>query len=210
MDIIVEYDQQSKELAQKQLEVDKLNEAISKLRLFDNPGVGIALETKYVKDNKIRELEIELRTTRDDRIRMEIEHKVFAERYNDLKKVYDDVSSELSFVKARESEEVNKLEEKIEKLVKELEFISKENKHFRLTDEKCRYEMNALQKLKEKYENKYHNLKESNKENIQKINNLENDLKAIIYMKNNDDSDKKKEEMNKKVKVEAKHKVIYI
>jgi hypothetical protein len=207
MDLIQENDLYQKQLAQKNMEVDKLTEAISKLRLFDNPGLELAIDARKNKDSRIRELEYLLKQNIEDKQKLEVDNRVMAERFNEIRKNNDDVISELNFIKSRESEQVSQLESKIEKLENQLQFISKENQSLRLTDEKCRHEMTQLNKLKEKYEEKYNKKKDINLELFQKVNELENELKIVLLEKSYENQEKKKDDNDKKTKIEAKHKI---
>lgn len=203
-----ESEQLHKEILQKQLEVDKLTEAISKLKIFQNPELELALENRHAKDYKIKELEAEIKYIKDEKQKMEIEHRITLERFNDLKSKNEEITNELNFIRTKESDAVNTLEAKIEKLSNELDYISKENKVMRLIDEKCRNEINNANKLKDKYEFKYRKYKDENQILSQKNSELENNFRMLIVERNNDTISQKREEEAKKNKVEAKQKLL--
>jgi hypothetical protein len=196
-----------KDILQKTLEVEKLAEAISKLRLYDNPELEFAIDARHMKDVKIKELELDLKSLKDEKMKLEIDSKVTLERYSDLKEKYKEALNEISIVKSHDSQEISSLELKIENLMKQLDYISKENKDMRLTDEKCRHELNNLKKLKEKYEEKYHKLKEEKSYHIKKISDLENELRIITLQKNAEFTETRKDEEIKKNRIQQKNKI---
>jgi hypothetical protein len=193
---------------QKQLEVEKLTEAISKLKLYDNPEMDFALSQRQMKDGRIRELERELKIMKEEKQRQEIEGKIFLEKFNELKINYDDISYQYLSMRNRESEEVNLLEKKIEKLNNDMEFIAKENRSLRLTDDKCRHELISITKLKEKFEIKYRKSKEENRMLREGRLEMENKMKLQVELSRNETVRKKEEEDEKKEKLKTKHKII--
>jgi hypothetical protein len=182
-------------------------EAISKLRLYDNPELEFAIDSRHMKDVKIKQLELDIKSLKDEKMKLEIDSKVTLERYLDLKEKYKETLNDISLLKSHDSQEINCLELKIENLIKQLDFISKENKDMRLTDEKCRHELNNLKKSKEKYEEKYHKLKEEKIYHIKRISDLENELKIITLQKNVEFSDIRKDEEIKKNRIQQKNKI---
>ncbi len=193
-----------KELLQKDFEIERLKDAITKLKLFENPGVEAFMESKYAKDNKIKELEYEIKNLLKEKGEMQVENRYLDEKA----KEYKNTINEVDFNRNRESENIKVLESKIEKLSNELEFISRENRNMRITDEKYRSELNIVKQHKEKFENKY--IKK--KEEIQGLKIKLSELDGIINQIKKEEEfklfDNKKKDDEKRKKIDKKQKVI--
>lgn len=172
LELVNENDNYQNQICQKSLEIDKLTQAITRLRLFDNPDVEFTLENRKNKDQRIHELEFENKNLTEEKIKIATEYRLLIERFNEFKSQNDDLSKELSFSKMRETEQINVLEQKIHNLELQLESIGKENSSLRLTDEKYRRELQILTNEKDTYQMKY----QKKKDQINQINMRYNEL----------------------------------
>ena len=55
-------------------------------------------------ENRIRELERDLKVYTEDKQKYEIEYKIYFEKYSDIKKKYDELENECNYIKTKESE----------------------------------------------------------------------------------------------------------
>ena len=179
LDLVNENDNYQNQLCQKSLEIDKLTQAITRLRLFDNPDVEFTLENRKNKDQRIQELEFENKNLTEEKIKLSTEHRILIERFNEFKSQNDDLSKELNFSKMRENEQINVLEDKIRNLELQLDSIGRENNSLRLTDEKFRRELQLITKEKETYLNKYQKKKDQLNQLSQRYNELDMQYKRI-------------------------------
>lgn len=179
LDLVNENDNYQNQLCQKSLEIDKLTQAITRLRLFDNPDVEFTLENRKNKDQRIQELEFENKNLTEEKIKLSTEHRILIERFNEFKSQNDDLSKELNFSKMRENEQINVLEDKIRNLELQLDSIGRENNSLRLTDEKFRRELQLITKEKETYLNKYQKKKDQLNQLSQRYNELDMQYKKI-------------------------------
>ena len=179
LDLVNENDNYQNQLCQKSLEIDKLTQAITRLRLFDNPDVEFTLEYRKNKDQRIQELEFENKNLTEEKIKLSTEHRILIERFNEFKSQNDDLSKELNFSKMRENEQINVLEDKIRNLELQLDSIGRENNSLRLTDEKFRRELQLITKEKETYLNKYQKKKDQLNQLSQRYNELDMQYKRI-------------------------------
>ena len=179
LDLVNENDNYQNQLCQKSLEIDKLTQAITRLRLFDNPDVEFTLENRKNKDQRIQELEFENKKLTEEKIKLSTEHRILIERFNEFKSQNDDLSKELNFSKMRENEQINVLEDKIRNLELQLDSIGRENNSLRLTDEKFRRELQLITKEKETYLNKYQKKKDQLNQLSQRYNELDMQYKRI-------------------------------
>ena len=179
LDLVNENDNYQNQLCQKSLEIDKLTQAITRLRLFDNPDVEFTLENRKNKDQRIQELEFENKNLTEEKIKLSTEHRILIERFSEFKSQNDDLSKELNFSKMRENEQINVLEDKIRNLELQLDSIGRENNSLRLTDEKFRRELQLITKEKETYLNKYQKKKDQLNQLSQRYNELDMQYKRI-------------------------------
>ena len=179
LDLVNENDNYQNQLCQKSLEIDELTQAITRLRLFDNPDVEFTLENRKNKDQRIQELEFENKNLIEEKIKLSTEHRILIERFNEFKSQNNDLSKELNFSKMRENEQINVLEDKIRNLELQLDSIGRENNSLRLTDEKFRRELQLITKEKETYLNKYQKKKDQLNQLSQRYNELDMQYKRI-------------------------------
>lgn len=208
LELIHENEKLGNEIEQRELEVSKLNEAISRLNFYENPGIAYTLEQKYLLENKIRELEKESRVLIEDKGKIEVEYKITSERYNDLKRKYDDLRSEVSFNKMRDSESISNLEVKISQLKETNDIYKVENKTFRTNEDKHKYEMIMIKNEKERLEEKYNKTKSTKDELLKKVIILEAQVKSLSYEKEYALIEKKKNDEEKRARIEMKNQCI--
>ena len=180
------------------LEKNKVNQQT----LEDTYNIRINLE------KKMKEMENDSKKIRDEKSKYEIDFKVLKERFEDLLKKYDCVCLELNQTKICHNDEVNKIEEKIDFLTKEIDKLQKENSNLRLNDEKQRLDLNAIEKQRDNYRDKFQEQKNKNDFLSNKLNEIENDFKNLIKERENENYLKLKQEENKKNKIESKAKII--
>ena len=180
------------------LEKNKVNQQT----LEDTYNIRINLE------KKMKEIENDSKKIRDEKSKYEIDFKVLKERFEDLLKKYDCVCLELNQTKICHNDEVNKIEEKIDFLTKEIDKLQKENSNLRLNDEKQRLDLNAIEKQRDNYRDKFQEQKNKNDFLSNKLNEIENDFKNLIKERENENYLKLKQEENKKNKIESKAKII--
>ena len=103
MELASENERINQEKHQIKLNLESTNEALSKNKIQEHSQAD-QLSVRFVLENKIKDLENENRSIRDEKQRYEIDYKVIQERHLELKKNFDKVDSELNFVKHRQSE----------------------------------------------------------------------------------------------------------
>ena len=183
LELINNNDSYEKELLNRNLQVNQLTEAITRLRLFDNPEVDFTIENRKNKDQKIQELAFQNKNLNDDNIKLVTENKILNEKLMNVIKEKDDLCKELNFCKQKENEQINLLEDKIQNLENQLNSISKENISLRLTDEKYLREIELIKKEKENFANKLTKKKEQLNQLSIKYNSLEEKCKQLEFEK---------------------------
>ena len=183
LDLINNNDSYEKELLNRNLQVNQLTEAITRLRLFDNPEVDFTIDNRKNKDQKIQELSFQNKNLNDDNIKLVTENKILNEKLMNVIKEKDDLCKELNYCKQRENEQINLLEDKIQNLENQLNSISKENISLRLTDEKYLREIELIRKEKENFANKLTKKKDQLNELSIKYNSLEEKCRQLEFEK---------------------------
>ena len=183
LELINNNDSYEKELLNRNLQVNQLTEAITRLRLFDNPEVDFTIENRKNKDQKIQELAFQNKNLNDDNIKLVTENKILNEKLMNVIKEKDDLCKELNYCKQRENEQINLLEDKIQNLENQLNSISKENISLRLTDEKYLREIELIKKEKENFANKLTKKKDQLNQLSIKYNSLEEKCKQLEFEK---------------------------
>ena len=183
LDLINNNDTYEKELLNRNLQVNQLTEAITRLRLFDNPEVDFTIENRKNKDQKIQELAFQNKNLNDDNIKLVTENKILNEKLMNVIKEKEDLCKELNYCKQRENEQINLLEDKIQNLENQLNSISKENISLRLTDEKYLREIELIRKEKENFANKLTKKKDQLNELSIKYNSLEEKCRQLEFEK---------------------------
>lgn len=206
--MIHENEKLGNEIDQRELEVTKLNEAISRLNFYENPGIAYTLEQKYLLENKIRELEKENRVLMEDKGKIDVELKITTERYNDIKRKFEDLKNEVSFNKMRDSESISTLELKVNQLKESNDIYKVDNKNLKTNEEKQKYELIMLRNDKERLEEKYTKAKSSKDELQKKVSSLEAQVQALTYEKEYSMMERKKHEEERKMRQEMKNQCI--
>lgn len=208
LELIYENEKLKHELDQRDFENGKLNEAISRLNFYENPGIAFTLEQKYLLENKIREVEKENRSLIEEKSKIDVEYKITNERYSELKRKFEELKSEVSIGKTRDSDTINSLEFKLNQLKETYDIIKAENKIFKTSDEKQKFELLNLRNEKEKLEDKYSKAKLTKDELSKKVALLENQITSLNYEKEYSLMEKRKNEEEKRIRQEMKNQYI--
>jgi len=142
-------------------EIDNLNEIIVQYKLQDH-NINDHYNQKFLSDNKIRVLESDLRKCREEKQKYEIDFKILNEKHTDFLKVYNEMDKEYNFLKNKQSEEILMFEERLEKALKDLEILQRENLHLRTTEGRYKQDITKMENQRDNFRDKYHDLKVKN------------------------------------------------
>ena len=166
------------------------------------------LNEKLFLNSKINEDEKNMKILKEEKEKYEIEYKVLNAKYIELKNNYDIIYNDYNNIKLIHDEKFNKIEDKIDNLLKEIEKLQSENNILRNENEKQRIDLNNISKQRDDYKEKYNEQKNKNDLLCVKINEIENEFNNIKKEKMNDEYNKLKYEENKKNKNENKMKIV--
>ena len=163
---------------------------------------------KMKMENKTKDSENELNKMRDEKSKYEINYKVLKERFDELKKNFDNLNCEYIQTKQIHNEEISKIDEKVDFLTREIDILQKENSGLRQNEERERLELNSIEKQRDNYRDKYQEQKNNNDLLANKLQEIESDFKHLIKEKENEQYLKMKEDEERRLKFESKNKLV--
>lgn len=103
MELASENERINQEKNQLKIDFEKANDIISRSKFQEEKNID-HLNFRFVLENKIKDLENENRTIREEKQKYEIDFKVLQERHLELKKNSDVNENELNYVKLKQAE----------------------------------------------------------------------------------------------------------
>jgi chromosome segregation ATPase len=132
---------------------------------------------KFVTDNKIRELETDLRRSREDKQKYEVDFKIISEKHLELQEKFKEIEKENDFIKNKQSDELLIFETKLDKMSKELESLQKENSTLRSNESRLRNEVKNLEMQRDNFRDDFQETKNHNQ-------NLNSDISKVNFNAN--------------------------
>ena len=166
------------------------------------------LNEKLYLNSKINEDEKEYKRMKEEKENYEVEYKVLDAKYAELKNNYDFMYNDYCNIKASHEEQFNKIEDKVDNFLKEIEKLQNENNSLRNENERLRIEINGIGTQRDDYKDKYSEEKNKNDLLSVKIAEIENELNNFKKEKMNEDFFKLKSNEYKKNKNERKMKIV--
>jgi hypothetical protein len=117
---------------------------------------------RLMTENKLRDYELENKSLRDEKQKLEVDYRVLLERQNEIKKQSENTESELNYLKNRQTEEVTLIESRLDKMSKEMDILQKDNNSLRINEARLRQEIINLEKTRDSYQEKYQDYKTKN------------------------------------------------
>ena len=207
----IELANENEQLTQEKMKIEKelkeSREIIEKNKLNET-----SLEQYYnerlMLQNRMRDNDIELKKALEEKSKYEIDFKVLQERFNELQIKYNKTNDELTNSKQIHDDELNKIEDKIDKLTREIEKLQGENNGLRQDNERQRIEINSIGQQRDNFREKYEEQKNKNDLLTEKIGEIENEFRYLKNDKNNEVFNKYKIDENKRNRNETKTKII--
>lgn len=199
----------SHDLYRREIEVEKLNEAITRINLYETPGIAYTLEQKYLLESKLKELDKENRNLIDERGKLQVELKITTSKFDELKIAYDNFAQETNLVKIRHSDQISLLESRVSELKENYDVLKAQNNSLKNNEQKFNQELMSIKIEKENIEDKYSRSK-LQKDDLNKIiNELKFKLKEVTMERDMAINDKRKLEEDKRRSNEMKMNYIH-
>lgn len=197
------------ELYRREIEVEKLNEAITRINLYETPGIAYTLEQKYLLESKLKELDKENRSLIDERGKLQVELKITSSKYDELKIMHDNFFQETNLVKARHSDQISLLESRVSELKDNYDVLKVQNNSMKNDHQKYSQEILSIKHEKENLEEKYLRSKNQKDDLNKVINELKYKLKEVTMERDIAINEKKKLEEDKRRSNEVKMNYIH-
>ena len=203
MELIDKNNELENEVNHKDYQKEKLNEIITRLKLYENQEVEFKIINNKTKDEVLNEIEHNVKIQKDINNKLIKDKKILEEKIKLLIEDNNDINRNIIINNERDNKIMNELEEKIQKLEKGIKNLNEENNILYMNNSKMEKEIQIINEEKNSYEIKYNNIKEEFDKLQFSFNNIYNKYQHMLI-----DSQKKsvKREILKRNKSEKKMK----
>ena len=201
MELIEKSNEIEKEINHKEFQIEKLNEILARLRLYENQDYEFKIKNDKSKEEVLNEIENNVKIEKEGNNKLIQNKKILEEKIQNLIQNRNDFNRNNLFNSEKENKIINELEEKIKFLEKSIINLNEENNMLNETNTKMKKELDDLGADRNNYEEKYN----KEKEDLEKLkffyNNLYNKYQNV-FIENNQKLMKK--EMIRRNKSEKK------
>ena len=149
-----------KEINHKEYQKEKLNEILTRLRLYENQDVEYKIRNNKTKEEALHEIEYNIKMRKDENNKLINEKKILEEKIKFLIENKNDNNRNNIINNERENKIISELEEKIQILEKGMKDLNEENNILNINNTKMEKELKNLYEDKNNYENNYNKIKE--------------------------------------------------
>ena len=203
MELIDKNNELENDVKHKEYQKEKLNEIITRLKLYENQDVEYKIINNKTKDEVLNEIEHNVKIQKDINNKLIKDKKILEEKIKLLIEDNNDINRNIIINNERENKIMNELEEKIQKLENGIKNLNEENNILYLNNSKLERELEMMNEEKNSYEVKYNKIKEDFDKLQFNFNNIYNKYHHILIDFN---KKKKKREILKRNKSETKMK----
>ena len=188
-------------------QINKINCLISKAKMKENN-----LQNDINKRSNIEEIlkqtEIQCQNVNNEKNQIEIDYKVLCEKFNKLKEKSQNDQNYLIYIKCQQEEKMNKIDEKINKMLFEIESLKKENCGIRNSIDYTRKNIEQVNFIKLNLNEKINEEKCKNDLLNKDLENYKNEYERIKIDLNEEMLKKEKEDKIRKEKTQNKLKMV--
>ena len=184
MELIDKCDEIEKEINHKEFQIDKLNEILARLRLYENQDVEFKIINNKSKDEVLHEIEYNVKIGKDENNKLIKDKKFLEEKIQNLIENKNDFNRNNIINNERENKIINELEEKIRILEKGIMNLNDQNNILNINNTKMEKELENLYADKKNYEEKYIKEKEEFEKLQLSYNNLYNKYHHVLIESN--------------------------
>ena len=184
MELIDKCNEIEKEVNHKEFQIDKLNEILARLRLYENQDVEFKIINNKSKDEVLHEIEYKVKIGKDENNKLIQDKKILEEKIQNLIENKDDFNRNNIINNERENKIINELEEKIRILEKGIINLNEQNNMLNINNAKMEKELENLYADRNNYEEKYNKEKEEFEKLQYSYNNLYNKYQHVLIESN--------------------------
>jgi len=184
MELIDKCNEIEKEINHKEFQIDKLNEILARLRLYENQDVEFKIINNKSKDEVLHEIEYNVKIGKDENNKLIKDKKILEEKIQNLIENKNDFNRNNIINNERENKIINELEEKVRILEKGIMNLNDQNNILNINNTKMEKELENLYADKKNYEEKYNKEKEEFEKLQLSYNNLYNKYHHVLIESN--------------------------
>lgn len=184
MELIDKCNEIEKEINHKEFQIDKLNEILARLRLYENQDVEFKIINNKSKDEVLHEIEYNVKIGKDENNKLIKDKKILEEKIQNLIENKNDFNRNNIINNERENKIINELEEKVRILEKGIMNLNDQNNILNINNTKMEKELENLYADKKNYEEKYIKEKEEFEKLQLSYNNLYNKYHHVLIESN--------------------------
>ena len=184
MELIDKCNEIEKEINHKEFQIDKLNEILARLRLYENQDIEFKIINNKSKDEVLHEIEYNVKIGKDENNKLIKDKKILEEKIQNLIENKNDFNRNNIINNERENKIINELEEKIRILEKGIMNLNDQNNILNINNTKMEKELENLYADKKNYEEKYNKEKEEFEKLQLSYNNLYNKYHHVLIESN--------------------------
>ena len=184
MELIDKCNEIEKEINHKEFQIDKLNEILARLRLYENQDVEFKIINNKSKDEVLHEIEYNVKIGKDGNNKLIKDKKILEEKIQNLIENKNDFNRNNIINNERENKIINELEEKVRILEKGIMNLNDQNNILNINNTKMEKELENLYADKKNYEEKYIKEKEEFEKLQLSYNNLYNKYHHVLIESN--------------------------
>ena len=188
-------------------QINKINCLISKAKMKENN-----LQNDINKRSNIEEIlkqtEIQCQNINNEKNQIEIDYKVLCDKFNKLKEKSQNDQNCLIYIKCQQEEKMNKIDEKINQMLFEIESLKKENSDIRNSIDNTRKNIEQINFIKLNLNEKINEEKCKNDLLNKDLENYKNEYEKLKIDLNEEMLKKEKEDKIRKEKVQNKLKMV--
>ena len=184
MELIDKCNEIEKEINHKEFQIDKLNEILARLRLYENQDVEFKIINNKSKDEVLHEIEYNVKIGKDENNKLIKDKKILEEKIQNLIENKNDFNRNNIINNERENKIINELEEKVRILEKGIMNLNDQNNILNINNTKMEKELENLYANKKNYEEKYNKEKEEFEKLQLSYNNLYNKYHHVLIESN--------------------------
>ena len=184
MELIDKCNEIEKEINHKEFQIDKLNEILARLRLYENQDVEFKIINNKSKDEVLHEFEYNVKIGKDENNKLIKDKKILEEKIQNLIENKNDFNRNNIINNERENKIINELEEKVRILEKGIMNLNDQNNILNINNTKMEKELENLYADKKNYEEKYNKENEEFEKLQLSYNNLYNKYHHVLIESN--------------------------